>query len=203
MERPNPRQYNTPVERPPSFHGIFTAPRKPDPASRELHCSSLFNRMCPLASMSAVDKKPRIAVGSDHAGFALKEAIRSFLISADYPVLDQGTHSEESVDYPDFGKAVAQRVTCGEADFGIVVCGSGIGISIAANKIAGIRAALAHDLRTACLAREHNNANILALGGRILTEAQAIEMVQVFLSTPYAGGRHQRRLDKIVELEKR
>jgi ribose 5-phosphate isomerase B len=157
--------------------------------------------MWPLTIMNAAVPKPRIAIGSDHAGFPMKEAIRKFLISADYFVQDQGTHSEESVDYPDFGKAVAQHVTSGEADLGITVCGTGIGISIAANKIAGIRAALAHDVNTARLAREHNNANVLALGGRIITEAQAIEMVQVFLTTPYLGGRHQRRLDKIAEME--
>jgi ribose 5-phosphate isomerase B len=151
--------------------------------------------------MNAPGQKPRIAIGSDHAGFPAKEAIRKFLISSDYSVQDQGTDSEESVDYPDFGKAVAEQVAKGTANFGIVVCGSGIGISIAANKVTGIRAALAHDVNTARLAREHNDANILALGGRIVSEAQAIQMVQVFLSTPYLGGRHQRRLDKIAVME--
>jgi ribose 5-phosphate isomerase B len=151
--------------------------------------------------MNTLSQKPRIAVGSDHAGFPLKETLRAFLISADYAVQDHGTHSEESVDYPDFGKAVAQSVAAGKADLGLVVCGSGIGISIAANKVAGIRAALVHDVNTARLSREHNNANVLALGGRIVTEAQAVEILQAFLSTPYAGGRHQRRLDKIASME--
>ena len=146
--------------------------------------------------------KPRIAIGSDHAGFSLKESIRKYLEEAGYLVDDQGTGSENSVDYPDFGKAVAQRVASKHADLGIAVCGSGIGISIAANKVPGIRAALAHDVITAQLAREHNDANVLALGARIVTPAAALEMVQTFLNTPFAGGRHQRRLDKITQLER-
>jgi ribose 5-phosphate isomerase B len=146
--------------------------------------------------------KPRIAIGSDHAGFSLKESIRKYLEEAGYLVDDQGTGSENSVDYPDFGKAVAERVVSKHADLGIAVCGSGIGISIAANKVPGIRAALAHDVITAQLAREHNDANVLALGARIVTPAAALEMVQTFLNTPFAGGRHQRRLDKITQLER-
>jgi ribose 5-phosphate isomerase B len=145
---------------------------------------------------------PRIAIGSDHAGFPVKEAIREYLASAGYPVDDQGTSSEDSVDYPDFGKAVGERVAARQDDLGIVVCGSGIGISIAANKVPGIRAALAHNVLTAQLAREHNDANVLALGARIVTPAAALEMVQTFLNTAYAGGRHQRRLDKITQIEK-
>src|SRR6267142_7210278 len=145
--------------------------------------------------------KPRIAIGSDHAGFSLKEAIRKYLQAAGYPVDDQGTGSENSVDYPDFGKAVGERVASKKADLGIAVCGSGIGISIAANKVPGIRAALAHDVMTARLAREHNDANVLALGGRIVTPETAVEMVQTFLDTAYLGGRHQRRLDKITQIE--
>jgi ribose 5-phosphate isomerase B len=145
--------------------------------------------------------KPRIVIGSDHAGFPVKETIRKYLEAAGYPVEDQGTCSEESVDYPDYGKAVGERVASKQADLGIAVCGSGIGISIAANKVPSIRAALAHDVTTARLAREHNNANVLALGGRIVTPEAAIAMVQTFLSTAYLGGRHQRRLDKIAAIE--
>ncbi len=115
---------------------------------------------------------------------------------------DQGTSSEESVDYPDYGKAVGERVASKQSDLGIAVCGSGIGISIAANKVPGIRAALAHDVMTARLAREHNDANVLALGGRVVTEAAAVEMVQAFLTTSYLGGRHQRRVDKISQMER-
>lgn len=146
--------------------------------------------------------KPRIAIGSDHAGFSIKETIRKYLEGAGYAVNDLGTSSEESVDYPDYGKAVGERVVSKRADLGIAVCGTGIGISIAANKVPGIRAALAHDVNTARLAREHNDANVLALGGRIVTGESAIAMVQTFLTTAYLGGRHQRRLDKITALEK-
>src|SRR5882724_10572487 len=152
--------------------------------------------------MTASPAKPRIAIGSDHAGFSLKESIRKYLEEAGYLVNDQGTGSENSVDYPDFGKAVGERVASKKADLGIAVCGSGIGISIAANKVPGIRAALAHDVITAQLAREHNDANVLALGTRIVTPAAALEMVQTFLETPFAGGRHQRRLDKITQIER-
>ena len=152
--------------------------------------------------MTVPSTKPRIAIGSDHAGFSVKETIRTYLESAGYAVSDLGTSSEQSVDYPDYGQAVGQRVVSRQADFGIAVCGTGIGISIAANKVPGVRAALAHDLNTARLAREHNDANVLALGGRVVTGEAAIEMVHVFLTTAYLGGRHQRRLDKIAAIEK-
>jgi ribose 5-phosphate isomerase B len=152
--------------------------------------------------MTDTSNKPRIAIGSDHAGFLVKEAIRKYLQAAGYVVNDQGTSSEESVDYPDYGKAVGERVVSKQADLGIAVCGSGIGISIAANKVPGVRAALAHDVITARLAREHNDANVLALGGRIVTPEIAVEMVQTFLSTAYLGGRHQRRVDKIAQIER-
>jgi ribose 5-phosphate isomerase B len=152
--------------------------------------------------MTELSAKPRIAIGSDHAGFSVKEAIRKYLEAAGYAVDDQGTSSEESVDYPDYGKAVGKRVASKQADLGIAVCGSGIGISIAANKVPGIRAALAHDIITARLAREHNDANVLALGGRIVAPAAAVEMVQTFLTTAYLGGRHQLRLDKITQIER-
>jgi ribose 5-phosphate isomerase B len=153
--------------------------------------------------MSELPSKPRIVIGSDHAGFLVKETIRKYLEAAGYTVDDQGTSSEESVDYPDYGKAVGERVASKQADLGIAVCGSGIGISIAANKVLGIRAALAHDVMTARLAREHNDANVLALGGRVVSGATAVEMVQTFLTTAYLGGRHQRRLDKITQMESR
>lgn len=152
--------------------------------------------------VSDTPAKPRIAIGSDHAGFPVKETIRKYLESGGYPVSDLGTSSEESVDYPDYGKAVGERVVSKQVDVGIAICGTGIGISITANKVPGIRAALAHDVNTARLAREHNDANVLALGGRIVTGEAAIEIVQVFLTTAYLGGRHQRRLDKITAIEK-
>jgi ribose 5-phosphate isomerase B len=146
-------------------------------------------------------QKPRIAIGSDHAGFPIKETIRQFLENAGYPLEDLGTWSEESVDYPDYGKAVGERVSNQQADYGIAVCGTGIGISIAANKVPRIRAAVAHDVTTARLAREHNDANVLAMGGRVVNSSQAIEMVQTFLTTAFLGGRHARRVEKIGSIE--
>jgi len=155
--------------------------------------------------MSESTRKPRIALGSDHAGFHIKETVRQFLENAGYPLDDLGTWSEESVDYPDYGKAVGEHVATHKADYGIAVCGTGIGISIAANKVPKIRAAVAHDVNTARLAREHNDANVLAMGGRIVNNKQAIEMVQTFLTTAFLGGRHARRVEKIglIELEER
>jgi ribose 5-phosphate isomerase B len=146
-------------------------------------------------------EKPRIAIGADHAAFQVKTRIKNYLESAGYAVHDAGTWSEESVDYPDFAAAVANRVAEGRSDFGILACGTGIGMSIAANKIGGVRAALAHDPATARLAREHNDANVLTLGARVLSEAQAIAIVREFLEGQFAGGRHQRRIDKISELD--
>jgi len=145
--------------------------------------------------------KPRIAIGADHAGFPVKESIKKFLEQAGYVVDDVGTWSEESVDYPNYARAVGERVASGRSDLGILACGTGIGMSIAANKVPGVRAALAHDAMTARLAREHNNANVLALGGRVVEDAKAIEIVRDFLSAQFAGGRHQRRLDEIAELD--
>jgi len=147
------------------------------------------------------ENRPRIAVGADHAGYHVKEAVKKYLESSGYQVDDMGTWSEESVDYPDYAKKVAERVVAGQDDFGFLACGTGIGMSIAANKIEGIRAAVAHDAMTARLARQHNNANVLALGGRVVTDAQAIEIVKAFLATDFRVGRHQRRVDKIAELD--
>jgi len=151
--------------------------------------------------VAELSPKPRIALGSDHAGFPIKETIRQFLQNAGYPVDDLGTWSEESVDYPDYGKAVGEHVAAHKDVYGIAVCGTGIGISIAANKVPGIRAAVAHDVSTSRLAREHNDANVLAMGGRVVNGTQAIEMVQTFLSTAFAGGRHARRVEKIMLIE--
>ena len=151
--------------------------------------------------MPELSPKPRIALGADHAGYHVKEAIRQFLENAGYPVDDLGTWSEESVDYPDYGKAVADRVAAHQDVYGIAVCGTGMGIAIAANKVAGIRAAVAHNVDTARLAREHNDANVLAMGGRVVNGAEAVEMVQAFLSATFAGGRHARRVEKIMQIE--
>jgi ribose 5-phosphate isomerase B len=145
--------------------------------------------------------RPRIAIGADHAGYHTKETVRKYLEESGYTVDDVGTWSEESVDYPDYAKAVAERVAAGQDQFGILMCGTGIGMAITANKVPGIRAALAHDVTTARLAREHNDANVLTLGGRVIGEAEAIDIVKRFLSAQFAGGRHQRRVDKISELD--
>jgi len=145
--------------------------------------------------------KPKIAIGADHAGFHAKELIKSFLMDAGYPVEDVGTQSEESVDYPDYAKAVAERVAAGAARFGILACGTGLGMAITANKVDGVRAATAHDPMTAHLAREHNDANVLTLGARVLNNEQILNVVREFLAVDFAGGRHQRRVDKINELD--
>jgi ribose 5-phosphate isomerase B len=142
-----------------------------------------------------------MVVGSDHAGFRAKENIKKYLQDAGYSVEDMGTHSEESVDYPDFAKAVGDRVAAANGALGVLVCGTGIGVSIAANKVEGIRAALAHDSLTARRAREHNDANVIALGGKVVGDDEAIAIVQEFLSAEFAGGRHQRRIDKIAEMD--
>lgn len=145
--------------------------------------------------------KPRIAIGADHAGFHAKETVKKFLLDSGHVVDDAGTFSEESVDYPDFARAVAERVAAGHDDLGVLVCGTGIGMAIAANKVEGIRAATVHDTMTAQMAREHNNANVLAFGGRVLDDVQAVEYVRVFLASVFAGGRHQRRIDKITDMD--
>jgi ribose 5-phosphate isomerase B len=153
------------------------------------------------ASRKSPLKKPRIALGADHAGFQAKESIRKYLEAAGYVVDDAGTRSEESVDYPDFAAKVARRVQQGQDDLGILVCGTGIGMAMAANKVGGVRAAVAHDALTARMSREHNDANVLALGARVLNEQQIIEATESFLAAQFAGGRHQRRVDKISELD--
>ena len=144
----------------------------------------------------------RIAVGSDHAGYDLKARLAEHLLDGGHEVLDLGTNSPDvSVDYPEFGQSVAESVAGGRVDLGLCVCGTGIGISIAANKVRGIRAALVHDVTTAGLAREHNDANVMCLGGRTTGMIEATEALDTFLATAYAGGRHQRRIDEISAYE--
>ena len=143
----------------------------------------------------------RIAIGSDHAGYRLKETIKSSLLDSGITIEDVGTGSDASVDYPDFAAAVARRVVSGAADRGILVCGTGIGMAMAANKVDGARAASAGDLESARLSRAHNDANILTLGARITPPDLALAIVRVFLDTPFDAGRHQRRVDKIMALE--
>lgn len=143
-----------------------------------------------------------ILLGSDHGGLSLKESIKKLLQDRGVEFEDCGTTTTDSVDYPDFGEKVARRVSTGDAERGILFCGTGIGMSIIANKFPGVRAALATDLFTAQMAKEHNNANILVLGGRVLQEDQARAMVALWLDSSFDGGRHQQRLDKITQIEK-
>lgn len=138
-----------------------------------------------------------VAVASDHAGFALKSLLADDLRALGYEVLDLGTDSVDSVDYPDFGRALGAAIAAGRAGRGVVVCGTGIGISIAANRNPKVRAALCHDTTSARLCREHNDANVLALGARLVGEEVARDCLRTFLATPFAGGRHQRRVDKL------
>lgn len=144
-----------------------------------------------------------IVVGSDHGALELKKAITEYLRKHSVEVTDLGTDDQTSVDYPDFAEKIAASVLSGEADAGILMCGTGIGMSIAANKIPGIRAALVHDEFTAQMAAEHNDANILVLGGRVLSPEQGVRLVAAWLQSRYQGGRHQQRLDKISALERK
>lgn len=139
-----------------------------------------------------------IVIASDHAGYELKEVLKQELTTMGYRVLDLGTGSTESVDYPDFGRAAAEAIADGRSSRGIIVCGTGIGISIAANRHPGIRAALCHDVETARLGREHNDANLLALGGRTTDPETAKACLKTFLETPYDGGRHEPRVAKLA-----
>jgi len=144
----------------------------------------------------------QIGLACDHGGFKLKEELKAFLKSLGIEPIDMGTFNEDSVDYPDFGVLVAEKVSRGELEKGILICGTGIGMSMVANKFPRIRAALANDLYSSRCSREHNDANILIIGGRIVGKELAKEIVRVWLETPFAGGRHKRRLEKIEALEK-
>ncbi len=141
----------------------------------------------------------KIAIGSDHAGFALKKKIMEHF--SDRNFIDVGAHSEESCDYPDFAEAAALKVVNGEADRGIVICGTGIGISIAANKVKGVRAALCCNEFMAEMSRRHNNANMLALAARVTGEGLALRIVETWLAAEFEGGRHERRVDKMGKIE--
>jgi ribose 5-phosphate isomerase B len=146
---------------------------------------------------------PVVALGADHGGYPLKETLKHFLKSEGYSVLDLGTHSREAVDYPDFAHAVAVAVSEGKAWRGILVDGAGIGSSMAANKVPGIRAALCYDQATAVNSREHNDANVLTLGAGLIGETLAQQIVKTWLTTEFAGGRHARRVNKIMQIERR
>ena len=144
----------------------------------------------------------RIALGADHAGFLLKEDVKRFLVAEGHVVIDVGTNSEASTDYPPFCAAAAREVVRGAADRAMLFGGSGQGEQIAANKVHGIRAALCHDVALARLSREHNDANVLTMGGRFIAPTLAREIVRVWLSTPFEGGRHVRRLELIAQIER-
>ena len=146
---------------------------------------------------------PAIALGADHACLALKEVVRGWLEGQGHKVLDVGTHTADSVDYPDYASAVTDALLTGAAERGILVCGTGIGMAMAANKVPGVRAASCVDAYTARMAREHNDANVLALGARIVGAQEAIEIVRVWLETAFAGDRHARRLAKLAALERK
>ncbi len=145
----------------------------------------------------------RIAIGSDHRGYAVKAKIIELLKRLSHEVVDVGTHSTDSVDYPDLAHQVAAQVGAGEVERGILICGSGIGMAIAANKVAGVRAAPCHDDLTAEMSRRHNDLNVLCLSADMLGEKLIDRMVEIWLSTPFEGGRHARRVEKISQLEQR
>jgi ribose 5-phosphate isomerase B len=143
----------------------------------------------------------RIAFGCDHAGWVLKQELLEFLARANHEIIDMGTDSSVSVDYPDFAARVAESVSTGRADIGILVCGTGLGMAITANKFKGVRAVTVSDGFSAKMARAHNDANVLTLGARVVGPGLALDIVNSFLSTPFEGGRHQRRVDKIRALD--
>jgi ribose 5-phosphate isomerase B len=147
-----------------------------------------------------VENKAPIVIGSDHAAYALKEKIKAFLIERSINVEDVGCYSEDSVDYPDVGIKLASMVSSGKFDKGILMCGTGIGMSMVANKFPHVRAALCADIFSAVMSRRHNDSNILVLGGRVIGDILAMEIVKVWLETPFDGGRHQRRLEKFDKL---
>jgi ribose 5-phosphate isomerase B len=147
------------------------------------------------------ESKMKIAVGCDHGGFLKKKGMVAHLVKLGHKVVDVGCHSEESVDYPDYARKVALAVSSGQVDRGVLLCGTGIGMAISANKFPGVRAAVCWSAKTAALASEHNKANVLCLSGRFLPEAALRKMVKIWLETPFGGGRHERRVRKISRLE--
>lgn len=156
-----------------------------------------------LKDLSFEVKTLKIAIASDHAGVDIKEEIKGLLEEMGYSFIDFGTYNRENVDYPDMAELVAERVSKGELEKGILICGTGIGMCIVANKFPGVRAALVYDLYSARYAKEHNDANILIMGGRTTDKESARKMVEIWLKSQFQGERHQRRLDKIKKIEER
>ena len=147
------------------------------------------------------EEKTTIIIGCDHAAYSLKEKVKQYLIKNDIEVEDAGTHSKDSVDYPDFAIQVASQISSGKFKRGILICGTGIGMSMVANKFPHVRAALCNDLFSAKMSRAHNDANILTMGGSVMGDALALEVVNVWMNTPFGGGRHQTRLNKFDKIE--
>jgi ribose 5-phosphate isomerase B len=139
----------------------------------------------------------KIVIGADHAGYAMKEKVKAFLQERGFEVEDAGTHSEASVDYTDIGKEVARKISDGTFERGVLICGTGLGMSMVANRFKGVRAALANDLFSAIMSRRHNDSNILVLGGRLIGDTLALQLLETWLQTPFEGGRHQRRVEKM------
>jgi ribose 5-phosphate isomerase B len=191
------------------FRGELQAPSGAlfTPLARQTIMERQIRLASPAASPStaspATAGRGPIAIGSDHAGFSLKESLKAYLAELGYGVVDCGAAGTEPVDYPDFALAVAELVAHQRAERGIVVDGAGIGSSVAANKVPGVRAALCHDQATAANSREHNDANVLTLGAGLIGATLARQIVRTFLETRFAGGRHARRVDKITEIERR
>ena len=155
----------------------------------------------PLEFPLATPGRRRLVLGADHAGWRLKDALAAKVTAAGYEVTDVGTSGDGSVDYPDFAGAVARAVAAGEADLGVIVCGTGIGVAMTANKVAGVRAAVVHDAFTAYYSREHNDANVLCMGARVVGQGVAESALATFLRTDFAGGRHAPRVEKIMATE--
>ena len=143
----------------------------------------------------------KIAVGSDHAGFHLKQHVKGMLVGQGHEIVDVGTDTPESVDYPRFAEEAARLVAAGEVERAVIACGSGVGVSIVANKVIGVRAVNAHDAQEAEMSRRHNDANVLCLSADLLGEDQMAQMIRIFLDTPFDGGRHARRVEKIAKIE--
>ncbi len=145
--------------------------------------------------MNLIFKK--ICISSDHAGYKLKEHIKTYLIDKEIPLIDLGPFKNSSVDYPDYAKKIARRISSKKSEVGILICGSGTGMAISANKTRGIRAAVCYNIKSTRLSRQHNNANIIALGSRLTNKSEAMKLIKIFLSTEFEGGRHLRRIKKI------
>jgi len=178
------------------------------PRAREVALERRVSLSPESGPISTLSRNPNpgskvIALGADHGGYAMKETLKAYLQELGYAVKDCGTFGSESVDYPDFAYAVAKLVSEGQAWRGIMVDGAGIGSCMTANKVPGVRASLCYDLSTAVNAREHNDANVLTLGGHLIAEGLAKEIVKTWLETKFAGGRHERRVNKIMSVEKR